>query len=54
VIDSRPWATYKRDNLRATPSLRKGCDADWPRMFSALPILGALTALRLNPEPLRA
>lgn len=47
--DDRPWAAWKRGNLFATPSLRKGCDADWPRMFSALPILKPLLSLRLNP-----
>lgn len=47
--DGRPWAKWKRANLLATPSLRKGCDFDWPRMFSALPILKPLLSLRLNP-----
>jgi len=47
--DGRPWATWKRANLLATPSMRKGCGTDWPRMFSALPILKPLLALRLNP-----
>ena len=48
-LDRRPWAAWKRHNLNATPSLRKGCDDNWPRCFSSLPILRPLLALRLNP-----
>jgi len=53
-IDFRPWATWKRENLLATPSMRHGATlvTDFPRFFSALPYLKPLIALRINKRPL--
>ena len=53
-LDSRPWATWKRENLLATPSMRHGATlvTNFPRFFSALPYLKPLIALRINKRPL--